>query len=51
MSRVDKAAERLGYRATVQLGEGIARTTAWFRAALADPALAAIVPHVASGSE
>ncbi len=51
VSRVDKAAERLGYRAAVPLADGIGRTTAWFRAALADPALAAIVPHVASGSE
>lgn len=51
VSRVDKAAERLGYRAAVPLAEGIARTSAWFRDALADPALAAIVPHVASGSE
>ena len=51
VSRVDKAAERLGYRAAVPLAEGIARTTAWFRAALADPALAGIVPHAASGSE
>lgn len=51
VSRVDKAAERLGYRAAVPLAEGIARTTAWFRAALADPTLAGIVPHAASGSE
>ncbi|MEA2537504.1 MAG: UDP-glucose 4-epimerase [Chloroflexota bacterium] len=51
VSRVDKAAERLGYRATVPLAEGIARTAAWFRTALADPGLAAIVPHAASGSE
>jgi UDP-glucose 4-epimerase len=51
VSRVDKAAERLGYRAAVPLAEGIARTTAWFRTALADPALAGIVPHAASGSE
>ncbi len=51
VSRVDKAAERLGYRAAVPLADGIARTAAWFRAALADPALAGIVPHAASGSE
>lgn len=51
VSRVDKAAERLGYRATIPLAEGIARTAAWFRVALADPALAAIVPHAVSGSE
>jgi UDP-glucose 4-epimerase len=51
VSRVDKAAERLGYRATVPLEEGIARTTAWFRAALVDPTLAGVVPQAASGSE
>jgi UDP-glucose 4-epimerase len=51
VSRVDKAADRLGYRAVVPLADGIARTAAWFRSALADPALAGIVPHAASGSE
>jgi UDP-glucose 4-epimerase len=51
VSRVDKAAERLGYRARVGLDEGLALTAAWFRTALADPALATIVPHAASGSE
>jgi nucleoside-diphosphate-sugar epimerase len=51
VSRVDKAAERLGHRAAVPLVEGIARTAAWFRVALADPTLAAIVPHAVSGSE
>jgi UDP-glucose 4-epimerase len=51
VSRVDKAAERLGYRAAVPLADGIAQTTDWFRKALADPALAAIGPHAASGSE
>jgi UDP-glucose 4-epimerase len=51
VSRVDKAAEHLGYRAAVPLAEGIARTVAWFLAALADPAMAAIGPHAASGSE
>ena len=51
VSRIDKAAEHLGYRAAVPLAEGIARTAAWFRVALADPTLAAIVPHAASGSE
>ena len=51
VSRVDKAAERLGYRAVVPLADGIARTTAWFRTALADPALAGIEAHAASGSE
>jgi UDP-glucose 4-epimerase len=51
VSRVDKAAERLGYRAASPLAAGIAATAAWFRAALADPTLAAIVPHASSGSE
>ena len=51
VSRVDKAAERLGYRARVELDEGLGLTAAWFRTALADPALASIVPHAASGSE
>ena len=51
VSRVDKAGERLDYRAAVPLPEGIARTAAWFRVALADPAMAAIGPHAASGSE
>jgi UDP-glucose 4-epimerase len=51
VSRVDKAAERLGYRASVSLADGIARTAEWFRWALAQPALAAIGPHAASGSE
>jgi UDP-glucose 4-epimerase len=51
VSRVDKAADRLGYRATVRLEDGLAETAAWFAAALADPAFAAVVPHAASGSE
>jgi UDP-glucose 4-epimerase len=51
VSRVDKAAARLGYRAVVPLDEGIRRTAAWFRSALADPVLAAIGVHAASGSE
>jgi nucleoside-diphosphate-sugar epimerase len=51
VSRVDKAADRLGYRAAVPLEDGLAETAAWFAAALADPALAAVVPHAASGSE
>ena len=51
VSRVDKAAERLGYRARVTLRDGIDHTAAWFRTALADPELVAIAPHSASGSE
>jgi UDP-glucose 4-epimerase len=51
VSRVELAAERLGYRAAVPLAEGIALTANWFRGALADPTLAAIGPHAQSGSE
>ena len=51
VSRVDKAADRLGYGATVTLDEGLAGTARWFSAALADPELAGVTPHVASGSE
>ena len=51
VSRVDKAAERLGYRATVTLHDGLARTARWFEAALADRELAGVMPHAASGSE
>ncbi len=51
VSRVDKAAGRLGYRAEVGLADGLARTARWFKGALGDPGLAAIVPHAASGSE
>jgi UDP-glucose 4-epimerase len=51
VSRVDKAEERLGYRAAVPLEEGLARTVGWFRSALRDSALAGVVPHAASGSE
>jgi len=51
VSRVDKAARVLGYRAAVPLAAGLERTARWFEAALADPALAGVVPHAASGSE
>jgi UDP-glucose 4-epimerase len=51
VSRVDKAAERLGYRAVIGLDEGLVRTAGWFAAALADPALAGVTAHAASGSE
>jgi UDP-glucose 4-epimerase len=51
VSRVDKAASRLDYRAKVPLGEGLASTARWFAGALADPELVGVVPHAASGSE
>lgn len=51
VSRVDKAATVLGYRARVGLDEGLERTAAWFASALVDPGLAGVVPHAASGSE
>ena len=51
VSRVDKAADRIGYRARVTLDEGLATTAAWYQAALARPELAAIGPHAASGSD
>jgi UDP-glucose 4-epimerase len=50
-SLVDKAARRLGYRASVPLDRGLAMTAEWFRSALRDPALAGVTPHAASGSE
>jgi UDP-glucose 4-epimerase len=51
VSRVDKAASRLGYRASVGLEEGLARTARWYETALADRELAGIVPHAVSGSD
>jgi UDP-glucose 4-epimerase len=51
VSRVDKAAARLGYRAAVALDEGLARTARWFETALADRELAEVMPDPASGSE
>jgi UDP-glucose 4-epimerase len=51
VSRIDKAAATLGYRAAVSLEDGLARTARWFETALADRELAGVVPHAASGSE
>ena len=51
VSRVDKAASRLGYRAVVDLEEGLARTARWYEIALADRELGAIAPHARSGSD
>jgi UDP-glucose 4-epimerase len=50
-ARVDRARERLGFEAPTSLTDGIAATVAWFRAALDDPALAAIEPLATSGSD
>ena len=51
VARVDKAASVLGFRARIGLAEGLAGTAAWFARALADPELAAVRGHAASGSE
>jgi UDP-glucose 4-epimerase len=51
VARIDKAATVLGFRAAVTLPDGLARTAAWFTEALADPELAAVRGHAASGSE
>jgi UDP-glucose 4-epimerase len=51
VARVDKADRVLGYRASVTLADGLARTAAWFEQALGDPALAGVEAHAASGSE
>jgi len=51
VARVDKAASVLGFRASVGLRDGLAATAAWFERALADPELAVVRGHPASGSE
>jgi UDP-glucose 4-epimerase len=51
VSRVDKAASRLGYRAAIDLEDGLARTARWYETALADHELAGILPHAMSGSD
>jgi UDP-glucose 4-epimerase len=51
VSRVDKAATRLGYRAAVGLDEGLAKTARWYESALADRELAGIMPQAVSGSD
>ena len=50
-ARVTKARDRLGFSAPTNLADGIAATVAWFRSALADPALADIRPLATSGSD
>jgi UDP-glucose 4-epimerase len=51
VSRVDKAAVRLGYRARVSLTQGLGTTARWFEAALRDDALAGVLPQATSGSD
>jgi UDP-glucose 4-epimerase len=51
VARVDKAAAVLGYRATVPIRDGLARTAAWFADALGDPQLTAVGVDAVSGSE
>jgi UDP-glucose 4-epimerase len=51
VSRVDKAAARLGHRARVPLAEGLGVTAKWFEAALRDETLAGVVPQATSGSD
>lgn len=50
-SRVDLAADVLGWRAAVDLLDGLRGTAAWFDEALRTPALAAVTPDDRSGSE
>ena len=51
VARVDKAAAVLGYRATVSIRDGLARTATWFADALGDPQLTAVGVDAVSGSE
>ena len=51
VSRVDKAAGRLGYRAAVSLEEGLAATARWYETALADRQLVGVTANEISGSE
>jgi len=51
VSRISKAADRLGWTPTVAIEPGIRSTVAWFRAALADPSLAGIERSPVSGSD
>jgi hypothetical protein len=51
VSRVDKAAEQLGFRAATRIVEGLASTAVWFEAASHDPRLSVIEPQASSGSE
>ena len=50
-SRVDLAAELLGWRAGIDLLDGLRGTAAWFDDALRNPAFAMVIPDARSGSE